>query len=236
LASLLAASCLAQDSSSSSTPTATSLPDAPDAVTPPTEASGNPTASVSVAGQVYVSPRLGQRAHAYFYDLVGPGAFLSPAITAGLNQIHPLKAGYPADGFPGTGLHPAHGTVPEWGEGLEGYSKRYADSFGQGLINTTVRYGLGEILREDVTYHRCTCTGAFPRAAHALGQTLIAHTRSGRALPSIPAILSPMAASEIAVVGWYPSRFKTSDVLRVSVPLFSGILPRNLVAEFRKGR
>jgi len=189
---------------------------------------------LSATAQVYVAPTRGQRAHAYLYDLAGPGAFVAPAINSAVDQTHSLNVAYPADGFTAPGKHPAHGTVPEWGEGLDGYSKRYADRFGQGLINTTSRYALGELLHEDVTYHRCACTGVVPRAAHALSQIFVAHTHSGRAVISIPAIVSPFAASEVAVAAWYPSRFNTSDALRISIPIFTGALPRALLAEFKK--
>jgi len=196
----------------------------------------NTFTTASAPANVYMFPTRQERAHAYLYDLIGPRAFLAPAIVAGFDQAHSLKAGYPADGFAGPGLHPAHGTVPEWGEGFDGYAKRYADSFGQGLISTTSRYALGEILHEDVTYHRCACTGAGPRAFHALSQAFIAHTQSGRGVPSIPAIVSPFAASEVAVAAWYPSRFNSSDALRVSIPLFVGVPVKNLVAEFKKAK
>lgn len=183
----------------------------------------------------YNFPTRTQRVHAYLYDLAGPGAFLAPVGAAIADQTHPLKVDYPGDGDTAPGLHPAHGTVPEWGEGFDGYAKRYADRFGQGLINTTSRYALAELLHEDVTYHRCTCTGAAPRALHALSQVFLAHTSAGRAIPSIPAIVSPYIASEVAVAAWYPARYNTSDALRISIPIFAGALPRDLLAEFKRG-
>ncbi len=231
LALLLAPAALGQSFSTSA------LPDAPQvSATPRPDTSTNTFTTASAPANVFVFPARQERAHAYLYDLIGPRAFLAPAIVAGFDQAHSLKAGYPADGFTGSGLHPAHGTVPEWGEGFDGYAKRYADSFGQGLISTTSRYALGEILREDVTYHRCACTGAGPRAFHALSQAFIAHTQTGRGVPSLPAIISPFAASEAAVAAWYPSRFNSSDALRVSIPLFVGVPVKNLVAEFKKAK
>jgi len=233
LAILLVPSCVGQGIPANSINAAIALPDAPETAAVAGRQTSMKAPSPLASAYVYVSPTRGGRAHAYLYDLVGPGAFLAPAISSGVDQTHGLKVAYPSDGFAGPGLHPAHGTVPEWSAGFEGYSKRYADRFGQGLLNTTSRYGLAEILREDVTYHRCTCTGTAARAVHALGQTFVAHTRSGRAVPSIPAIVSPFAASEIAVAAWYPSRFKTSDALRISIPIFAGALPRAFLAEFK---
>jgi len=145
-----------------------------------------------------------------------------------------LKVPYPPDGFVGPGNHPAHGAIPEWGEGFDGYAKRYASRFGQNLAGTTIKYGLGELLREDVTYHRCDCTGVLPRISHAVVASLVAHTESGRAVPSLPAIVSPFLASEIAVKAWYPARYNTSDALRTSANVYYTLPLKNLFYEFRR--
>lgn len=204
------------------------LPKEPSPATQQTKPAATPLAYL----QTSAFPTSAQRRNAYVYDLLGPGAFVGPAVTAGFDQARNLKVAYPPDGFPGPGLHPAHGAVPEWGEGFSGYSKRFASNFGISLVGTTARYGLGEVLREDVTYHRCTCTGLLPRTSHALGKAFIAHTRGGRSVPSLPALASPYIASEIAVASWYPSRFNASDALRISAPLYIGVPLKNLVAEF----
>ena len=116
----------------------------------------------------------------FLLDLVGPTAFIAPAFESGIDTLaRPLKVGYP---FRRCQLHPetipAHGDLPEWGEGAQGYAKRYADRFGQGLVGTTSRYTLGEIMREDVSYHRCQCTGLLPRTAHAFLGAYTAHTHT----------------------------------------------------------
>jgi hypothetical protein len=181
-------------------------------------------------------PTFQQREHAYFYDLIGPGAFISAAVKATVDQTHPLSVGYPSDGYSPVGKHPAHGVVPEWGEGADGYAKRYASAFGMGLIGTTTRYGLGELLREDVSYHRCECTGVLPRTEHALLQSFVAHTQSGRAVPSIPALVSPFVAAEAGVAAWYPARYNVSDALRTSSGLYYVLPVKNLIDEFVRRR
>jgi hypothetical protein len=170
----------------------------------------------------------------YLFDLIGPGAFVVAGIQAGVDQSRTLKVPYPPDGFVGPGNHPAHGAIPEWGEGADGYAKRYASRFGQELAGTTIRYGLGELLQEDVTYHRCTCTGVVPRISHAFVYSLVAYTKNGRAVPSLPAIVSPFLASEIAVKAWYPARYNTSDALRTSANVYYTLPFKNLFYEFRK--
>jgi hypothetical protein len=97
-----------------------------------------------------------------------------------------------------------------------------------------LRYGLGELLRQDVTYHRCDCTGLLPRVSHVFVSSLVAHTRSGKAVPSIPAIVSPFLASEIAVKAWYPARYNTSDALRTSANVYYTLPFKNLFLEFKK--
>jgi len=169
----------------------------------------------------------------FLYDLIGPGAFLAPALQAGVDQSHTLKVPYPPDGFLGPGYHPAHGAIPEWSEGADGYAKRYASRYGQYLAGTTLRYGLGELLRQDVTYYRCDCTGLLPRVSHVFVSSLVAHTRRGKAVPSIPAIVSPFLASEIAVKAWYPARYNTSDALRTSANVYYTLPFKNLFLEFK---
>lgn len=169
-------------------------------------------------------------------DLVGPGAFFSAGFQAISDQAQPLKVGYPTEGFPGPGEHPAHGLVPEWGQGFEGYTKRYASRFGMGLVGTSTRYGMGELLHEDVTYHVCECDGFAPRALHAVTQSFVAHTSTGKGVPSLPALVSPFVAAEIATETWFPSRYNASDALRTSYSLYLGLPIKNLVKEFESRR
>lgn len=213
------------------------LPEAPQVAVSEPPMAHTATANVDhfaapTTGTVRAFPDFQQRERRFLSDLLGPTAFIASVFQAGIDTARPLKVGYPADGLVAPGQHPAHGDVPEWGEGAQGYAKRYADRFGQGLIGTTSRYALGEILRQDVTYHRCECTGLVPRTGHALASAYLARTRGGRRLPSLPALASPFIASEVAVSAWYPGRFTTSDALRGSVVNYIAAPFKNLFTEF----
>jgi hypothetical protein len=81
---------------------------------------GKPSRSTSTPHPL-TFPTFHQREHAYFYDLIGPRAFIGAAVKATVDQTHPLSVGYPSDGYSSAGKHPAHGAVPEWGEGADGY-------------------------------------------------------------------------------------------------------------------
>ena len=123
----------------------------------------------------------------FLKEFFGPGAFIAPVFQAIGDQTFPLKVSYPSDGYVAPGAHPEHGLIPEWREGFNGYTKRYASRFGMGLTGTSVRYGIGELLHQDVSYHPCECTGTLPRAFHAITQAYIARTTRGRSVPSFAA-------------------------------------------------
>ena len=218
---------------SSSMATVSELPEAPSAagsVASPGQAGNTGTTLALASRSTFPSAR--QRGRSFVFDLVGPTAFIAPLFESGIDTVRPLKVGYPSDGYLASGNHPDHGSVPEWGEGAQGYAKRYADRFGQGLVSTTTRYVLGEALRQDVTYHRCECTGFLPRTGHALLGAYVAHTRGGRAVPSLPALAAPYIGSEVAVAAWYPSRYNASDALRISLLNYVAAPFKNLFSEF----
>ena len=209
------------------------LPDAPVPANASVATPFSPSFNTRTAGSQSSSfPDLHQRFKNYLAGAFGPGAFIAAGISSAVDQTHSLKVGYPSDGYPGAGNHPDHGTVPEWGEGFDGYAKRYASRYGMSLVSTTTRYGLGEVLHDDVSYHKCQCTGALQRTAHAVEQSFIAHTASGRAVPSIPALVAPFVGAEVGVVGWYPARYDASDALRTSTNLYISAPVQNLVNEF----
>jgi hypothetical protein len=134
----------------------------------------------------FVFPTIAHRGASFLSDVAGADAFFGPAFQAAADQAQSLKVEFPLDGAPGAGKHPAHGMVPEWGEGFAGYEKRYAARFGMNLLSTSSRYAMGELLREDVTYHPCECNGILRRSAHAVTQSFVVRTRRGTVVPSTP--------------------------------------------------
>jgi hypothetical protein len=159
----------------------------------------------------------------YLSDTFGPGTWLAAGILAGRDQGRNRGSG--------TKLH---GEPPEWGQGAEGYGDRYASRFGQIALSQTVRYGMGSLLREDVSYHRCQCQGFLPRMTHVFIGSYTAKTVSGRTVFSVPNLLGPLTAGQIAVAGWYPSRFDQRQGLRLAVPLLTGGPIRNAIREFTR--
>jgi hypothetical protein len=168
-----------------------------------------PAANLSVA---YTFPDGKQQFRNYLYGTFGPPALISSAIGAGLDQNKPAP--------------------PEWDSGAKGYGERYGWRFGMQLISQTTSYSLSALVHEDVTYHRCTCSGLVRRASHALVSTLTAKTTSGQTIFSLPALVSPYAGSFAAVNAWYPSRYEPADAFRIGSTSFLFKAVGNLVGEF----
>jgi hypothetical protein len=133
----------------------------------------------------------------YIFDAYGPYPAAGAAVTAGINQFS--------------------NAPPEWGQGAEGFGKRFGSNFGMAAAGTTTRYALSEVFREDNLYYRCECRGVFPRMGHAMISTLTARRGlDGHRAFSISALVAPYAGAMTAVYGWYPDRFGAKDALRLA--------------------
>ena len=187
-----------------------SRPDGPD---PQPEVGVRPPSapSASAAGN-YTFPDANQQLHNYLYNTFGPPGLISTAIGAGLEQSKP--------------------SPPEWDSGVEGYAERYGSRFAMSLVSETTKYSLGALMHEDVSFHRCDCTGLIPRSAHAVASTLTAKTRTGKTIFSLPALVSPYAGSFTVVNAWYPSRYEPADAFRIGSMSFVYKVAGNLVGEF----
>jgi hypothetical protein len=85
--------------------------------------------------------------------LVQPQAVLFPAFQAGLNQ--------------------ARNTPHEWGQGAEGYGRRFGSVYGQHLIGATVGNAIAFGLHEDNRYFKSRRTG-IGRLSYAITSVLLA--------------------------------------------------------------
>ena len=189
---------------SSSDPPGAAIPDPP-----PPAISRSTTTN---AYPEYRFPDGKQQFRNYLYFTFGPPGLISTAVGAGLDQNKPAP--------------------PEWDSGAQGYGERYGWRFGMNIISKTTEYSLGAAMHEDVAFHRCGCSGFFPRTTHALTSTLTAKTESGRTVFSIPALVSPYAGSFAAVNAWYPSRYGAQDAFRIGSTSFMFKAVGNLIGEY----
>ena len=181
---------------------AQSLVDASDSSSP----AALPT-NAALPDLIYVRPTQKTKIHNYAFDAFGPYPIVGAAFAAGINQ--------------------EQNTPPEWKQGAEGYSKRFASDFAIAAVTTTTRYGLSEAFKEDSLYYRCECKGVFPRLRHAVISTFTARRgEDGHRVFSIPALVAPYVGTMTAVYAWYPGRYEAADALPNGQLYLAGICGR----------
>ena len=142
----------------------------------------------------YKFPSSSERFHSYLKLAFGPGTILISGISGAVAQ--------------------GKNNPPEWGQGAEAYAQRFGSAFGERLMSVTTTYGLGEVLHQDTAYQKCDCTGVLNRFGHALKETYVSRTSSGRIVPSVPVLVGPYAGGVAGVYAWYPGRFGWKDGIR----------------------
>jgi len=180
--------------------------------------SGDPSATSNVTIPVkldltYVQPTERTKVSNYTFDAFGPYPVAGAGVAAGINQWT--------------------NSPPEWGQGAEGFGKRFGSDFAIAAIGTTTRYGLAEAFREDTLYYRCECSGPFPRLRHAVISTLTGRRgEDGHRVFSFSALAAPYAGSMIAVQLWYPDRFDGKDAFRMGNYSLLSYMGGNIALEF----
>jgi hypothetical protein len=104
----------------------------------------------------------------------------------------------------GAGILQGVDTPTEWGQGADGYGRRFANSYGQHIIRSTLMYGSSAILHEDNRYFRSGKTGFWPRLKYAVASSFLARHEDGSRGVSYSRIGSTVATSIISR-SWQPS-------------------------------
>ena len=162
--------------------------------------------------QDYVFPTHKERFDRYVKSTVGPFRLAWTAASAGIAQAQD---------------HPE-----EWEQGMKGYGKRYASSFGQNAIQQTVTYGLDEAFGLDTGFQKSRREGFGARAKDALIQNLTSRTKSGGRVISVPRFAGIYSGAIIARETWYPDRYSYKDGLRSGTTNLLTGFGINLIREF----
>ena len=121
---------------------------------------------------------------------------------------------------------------PEWGQGMEGYSKRFANRFGRFALQETYEAAGAALLQHEVRYVRSKRSGFLPRAAHALTANFVTYDRSGRRTPHVARVGSVFAA-EFTGSLWMPAGYRDASPAMRGVGMELGVSSAfNLVREF----
>jgi len=150
--------------------------------------------------------------HLYLKTTFGPRALFMSAVSAGMRQ--------------------AKDSIPEWGQGMEGYGKRFGSSYGQRAINHTIVFGLGSILHEDPRYFKSEDSGLWRRVFHAVGQSFISHKDSGGIRPGYTSFLGIVGEVYISRQ-WYPASEQTkANYFEEGAISFGTDIAKNVIREF----
>ena len=160
----------------------------------------------------YVFPTANERFKRYVKDTVGPMRLLRTAAGAGIQQWQD--------------------SPEEWGQGMEGYGKRFASGMGRNAIQQTVTYGLDSAFHLDTGFRRSKREGFFPRLKDALMENVTSRTRSGKRVLSAPRLVGVYTGSVVASETWYPDRYSYKDGLRQGTRTLAIGFGINVVREF----
>jgi hypothetical protein len=103
----------------------------------------------------------------------------------------------------GAGIGQWRDSPPEWGQGAQGLSKRFAASEAWKATQNSLALGFDTALGLDPRFHPSHETRIWPRIRGAVGQTFLAYTDSGGRMFNYSEIGSSYGASFIAN-SWFP--------------------------------
>ena len=162
--------------------------------------------------KLYVFPTHRERFDRYVKDTVGPVRLTRITLSAAFDQWRD--------------------SPEEWEQGMKGYSKRYASSFGRNAIQQSVTYGLDEALGLDSGFQRSRREGVLPRVKHAFVETFTSRTKTGKRVLSAPRLAGVYTGAIVATETWYPERYSYKDGLRMGTGSLITSFGINLVREF----
>jgi len=155
---------------------------------------------------------LGDRFHIYRQSILGPYTLVGPALGAGIGQWEDEP--------------------PEWGEGGEGYARRFTSGVGRHLIAETIRFGVAAADSEDLRYHTSEESGLWHRTRHVMVETFTSKTAGGTRIPAYSRFAGTYGAAFISNL-WYPeSRSTAGWALRRGSTALASSVGFNLFQEF----
>jgi hypothetical protein len=104
------------------------------------------------------------------------------------------------------GIGQARNSDPEYGQGAEGYGKRFGEQFGDGTIeNFMTKATLPALLRQDPRYFQLG-KGTFKhRTLYAISRVFITRSDSGTSQFNFSEILGSAASASISTYSYHPS-------------------------------
>src|SRR4029077_20094162 len=139
---------------------------------PPNPVSNTSSESISAASSDNASApasdtlTFSERLRIYERSFISPQSLMGPALGAGISQLD--------------------NTPPEWGQGAEGYGRRFASGYGRSVISRTIEFGVAAADREDtlVSSHQTKAGYGDVRGTPSWEPLFLALTAASRYPPS----------------------------------------------------
>jgi hypothetical protein len=124
-------------------------------------------------------------------------------------------------------------TPVKWDADGSGYTRRFANEYGQLALRNVIHDGMAGITGLDPRYQKCNCTGVVHRSAHAFKMSITTYRQDGRLTLDVPQIASAYGSGMISTY-WYPHRLYNPLVQGVQFghEQMGEIALGNLVQEF----
>lgn len=104
------------------------------------------------------------------------------------------------------GIGQAKGNEPEYGQGAEGYAKRYGEQFGDGTIeNIMTKAAMPALLHQDPRYYQQGKGTVRHRTWYALSRTFITRSDSGTTQFNFSEVIGSGASAGISTYTYHPS-------------------------------
>ncbi len=108
------------------------------------------------------------------------------------------------------GISQARNSEPGYGQGAEGYAKRYASQFADGTIeNFMVNAVVPSLLHTDPRYYQMGRGSVLKRTGYALSRLFVTRTDSGHNTFNVGEIGGSFAAAAISTYSYHPEADKT---------------------------
>ena len=152
----------------------------------------------------------------YVLDTLGPEGAVGAAVSAGLQQWR--------------------GKPQEWGDGTEGYAKRWSSEYAAHALGGTATYAVAKALHHDPSFAQCGCTGFGRRFAHAISAPFKARNRAGRWVWSPATAAGILTAQMVPAATWYPEEDGVRSGVKHVGASVTGKIGVNLLREFMPPR
>ena len=103
------------------------------------------------------------------------------------------------------GLGQASDSDPSYGQGAQGYAKRYGTAYGDNAIENFMAYAVfPSVLHQDPRYYELGHGGFRKRAVHALSRVVITRSDSGQTQFNYSELLGASSAAAISTYAYHP--------------------------------